>query len=100
MKSTLVERMNQRVAALAFESLSQALGCVGLPTTTGVYRSASSDEFMYMDSRPWRGEAVYAFKHSFTRNYLFVFVGTKSLSIPDEDKPFRRGTFDLPDVES
>ena len=74
----------------SFEELIPLLASTQLRTYTGRYRYASVDEFMFMGiDKKGRKQ----FKHSFTRNYVFVEDGR--LIVPRTGQPFLLGFFEI-----
>jgi len=77
---------------VAWEQLKAYLRRNKLPTSTGRDRFVDVSEFMLMQPKPVRGH--WQFKHSGTRNYVFVEARSGRVVVPKTDKPFNRGEFD------
>ena len=75
-----------------FRLLEAALEKYGpLPTEDGGSRHVSATEFMLMQPDPVQGH--YQFKHSRTRNYVFLNARRGILVVPQTDQAFKRGFF-------
>lgn len=75
----------------AFKTLAAALAHYGLPTANGPDRvGVDVGEFMLMGKNP---DGSWAFKHRFSRNYLYCSPEGK-LVVPCDNEPFYMGTFD------
>ena len=88
--------LDKAMPALAFSALTKILQHSRIPRTqNGDYRKADPKEFMLMAPTPVkdRGAWYWQFKHSDTRNYLFVNAEKGTLYIPTTNKPFMRGEF-------
>lgn len=81
---------NTQVQAL-FDKLTEALKMKSLPTSKGTLRQAKASEFMLMHTD---AQGRTGFKHSDTRNYLFL-MPDGTLYVPQTKEPFMRGEFDL-----
>ena len=87
-----------------FAELAALLATQALPTFKQGPRYATADEFMPMHEKSLPGEGrVTGFKHSDTRNYVFVMraethaapvTAEYRLHVPRTGEPFKRGTFD------
>jgi len=75
-----------------FKKLEVALKDVLLGTSSGPSRSPSASEFMLMSITD---ENAVAFKHHFSRNYLFLLPNGE-LYVPVTNEAFNRGYFDSP----
>lgn len=67
-------------------------------TEMGPRRTADVSEFMLMKGTPVNG--YWQFKHSDSRNYIFVDDAKESVVIPTSGKAFMHGTFDLHSVKA
>lgn len=89
----------------AFALLAPLLAETPLPvqdyqTAEPDYRTSEVGEFMFMSARHVPGSGlVYGFKHSDTRNYIFVLVpawnAPPRLHVPRTAEPFQRGGFEV-----
>lgn len=80
----------------AYQSLSQALDTLKLPTSQGENRKVDSKEFVYRGQHvDEEGKPSWAhFKHRDTRNNIHLDLNSKTLVVPKTRKPFQRGEFD------
>jgi len=76
---------------LYFSMFDQSLKSVVLDTSDGVGRIGSASEFMFMN---FLGNFV-AFKHHYTRNYIYMDRFSGDLIIPKSNRAFGQGIFDL-----
>ena len=76
----------------ARNKLVAALSKTKLDTSSGQRRTVSPDEFMLMNPRPT--DNGWEFKHTFTRNYIFIDSKTGKVVVQKTGKPFYRGMFD------
>ena len=82
---------------IAFNALGRQLQHFPLTRESGLKEIASADEFMLMQQGPC-GESQedwYAFKHSHSRNYVYVRVRDERFWVPVNPAPscFHRGVF-------
>ena len=89
-KAARVYQPSREEGQMAYVHLADELRRNKLPLSDGTYRTAKPKEFMLMDST----DRVWRFKHSDSRNYLYVDKRTKKIVIPATGKPFNMGTFD------
>jgi hypothetical protein len=87
-----VEMPTEQDVEEAFGVLEAQLKKYKLETKSGRLRTADPDEFQLMDMT----DVYWRFKHSPTRNYLYVERNTKrhNIVVPNEGKPFFMGYFD------
>lgn len=91
-EGTSREAISQEDADKAFAMLEKAIKKEGIPRKPGAApdKHVSPDEFMYMQT----AKGYHQFKHSRSRNYVFVHERTGKLVVPAmEDKPFMKGDF-------
>lgn len=76
----------------AWDWLKNALRRQKLPTSSGVPRQVDAREFMLMNPEPVKGQ--WQFKHSDTRNYVFIDARSGKMTVPQTAQPFMKGEFD------
>ena len=74
-----------------FSMFDDSLRSVVLDTEDGVGRIGQASEFMFMGI--YRGEI--AFKHTASRNYVYMDRFSGDLRVPKSDRYFGRGVFDI-----
>ena len=84
-------QITNKQAESLFDKLAMALKKEKLPTRKGEMRQAEPGEFMLMNVTP---SGVAQFKHSDTRNYVFL-KADGSLEVPRTKEPFFQGEFDI-----
>jgi len=80
----------------AYQSLSQALDALKLPTSDGKDRKVDPKEFVYRGQHTGDdGKVSWAhFKHRDTRNNVHLDLKGQTLVVPTNRSPFQRGQFD------
>jgi len=94
--------LDRKAADEWFEHLEVELAWVELKTSSGKMRKAKAEEFMLMSESRMGNKTVIGFKHSHTRNYLYLTMdgsGKCSIHVPSEGTPFHHGEFDYPAPE-
>ena len=83
-------KLSEREVGKMFEKLDWLLSNVLLDTEETKPRTPKASEFMLMHVTE---DNVVGFKHSMTRNYVYIYPGNK-LYVPKNQTPFMRGFFD------
>ena len=89
--------MTQEFANAAFERLQNHLKKKPLSCQNGPDRIVDASEFMYMQADDFGSSTTVGFKHSDTRNYVYLLnyqSWNELLFVPKTPDPWKRGFFD------